>query len=126
MMMIFARTRKNKQPVSEETPRPPRYSSVARILINGFDGEAVLRNISTGGFRMESRTYAALQAGKSYAIQIKPEAASTISPFNLEVEVRWVQSTETSFNSGFLIIKAPPDRSFEQYLDYIKRSGATA
>jgi hypothetical protein len=103
----------------KENPRPPRYTSVARLSINEFEGEAVLRNISTGGFRMESRTYAAITVGEQYAIQIKPEAASRLRPFELAVEVRWIKSAETSFSAGFQIIKSPADRSYEKYIDYI-------
>ena len=76
---------------------------------------------------MESKTYAAITAGEHYNMQIKPEAASNLPPFDwkggerhLEVEVRWIQSTETGFNSGFLIVRHPPNRSLEQYIDYTK------
>jgi hypothetical protein len=119
--MLFLNKGKDENKVSPaENPRPPRYTSIARVRINGFEGEAVLRNISTGGFRMESRTYAAITVGDHYTMRIKPEAGSGLSPFDLEVEVRWIQSTETSFSSGFLIIKSPANRPFEKYIDYIK------
>jgi hypothetical protein len=117
--MMFNSKQKTTPVPAEEKSRPPRYASVARIRINGFEGEAVLRNISSGGFRMESKTYAAIAVGEHYAIQIRPEV-SKLSPFELEVEVRWIQSTETCFNSGFLVVKPPADRSFSIYIDYIK------
>jgi hypothetical protein len=116
--MIFANKQKIKLSASREKPRSPRYLCVAHVLINGFDGEAVLRNISNGGFCMESRTYAAITAGEQYIMQIKPEAAANINPFDLEVEVRWVRSTEISFTSGFLLVKAPAARSFKQYIEW--------
>jgi hypothetical protein len=118
--MVFMEKNKAVKPASRESPRPPRYTSIARVGINGFEGEAVLRNISIGGFRMESRTYVAISVGEHYIMRIKPEAASNLRPFELEVEVRWIQSTETSFNSGFLVVTPPIDRSFEKYVDYIK------
>jgi hypothetical protein len=118
--MIFTGKKKADKPVLKENPRPPRYASIARVGINGFEGEAVLRNISSGGFRMESKTYAAIRVGDHYTMQIRPEAASNLHPFELEVEVRWIQSTETKFCAGFLITSPPVDRSFEKYLDYIK------
>jgi hypothetical protein len=118
--MIFMGKKKNGVSVLKENPRPPRYTSIARVCINGFEGEAVLRNISTGGFRIESKTYAAIRVGDHYTMQIKPEVASNLHPFELEVEVRWIQSTETRFNSGFLVLKPPADRSFERYVAYIK------
>jgi hypothetical protein len=117
--MFFKKKQKIKQSSSEETPRAPRYDCVARVSINGFEGEAVLRNINRGGFRMESRTYAAITVGERYTMQIKPEASANLPPFELNVEVRWIQSSETSFNSGFLIIKPSADQSFEKYIDHI-------
>jgi hypothetical protein len=118
--MFFKKEQKAGQPASGEMPRLPRYGCVAKISINGFEGEAVLRNINQGGFRMESKTYAALTANEHYTIRIRPEAAAGIEPFELEVEARWIQSTENSFNSGFLVTKRTADKSFEKYIDYIK------
>jgi hypothetical protein len=119
-MLFKAKNEENPSRFSpNENPRPPRYTSVAHLGINEFEGEAVLRNISTGGFRMESKTYAAITVGEQYVIQIKPEAASGLRPFDLEVEVRWIKSTETSFSAGFRVIKSPSDRSYEKYIAYI-------
>jgi c-di-GMP-binding flagellar brake protein YcgR len=113
-----------KKPVPEkaqvQAPRPPRYRCVARVGINGFEGEAVLRNISSGGFLMESRTYATITVGEHYTMQIKPEAASGVQLFELGVEVRWIQSSETKFSAGFLVVTPPANRALEKYLDYIK------
>jgi hypothetical protein len=121
--MLFFKTKENTEEAAllQEPPRAPRYATVARVCINGFEGEAVLRNISSGGFRMESRTYAAITVGERHTMQIKPEKTSALQAFELEVEARWVQSSETSFNSGFLIIKPPADKSFENYINYIAR-----
>ncbi|MDR1626717.1 MAG: PilZ domain-containing protein [Spirochaetia bacterium] len=124
--MLFKRLTKTSQVSSGENSRAPRYASLARISINGFEGEAVLRNVSIGGFRMESKTYAAITGGERYAIRIKPETASRLSAFELEVEARWVKSTEASFTSGFLVTKPPTDRSLEKYIDYIKIKGSSS
>jgi hypothetical protein len=118
--MLFLKNRETAQVAEEKVPRPPRYACVVRVGINGFEGEAVLRNISSGGFLMESRTYAAITVGDHYTIRIKPEAASGMALFELEVEVRWIQSTETRFSAGFLVMKHPADKSFDNYLDYVK------
>jgi hypothetical protein len=119
--MFFTSKQKteNQLPVNE-SPRAQRYVCVAHVGINGFEGEAVLRNINNDGFRMESKTYAAITVGEHYAMRIKPEATSNLNAFELTVEVRWVKSTETSFNSGFLIVKPPADKSLEKYIEYIK------
>jgi vacuolar-type H+-ATPase subunit D/Vma8 len=118
--MLFAKDKKKVEAVQKQPPRAPRYRCVVRAGINGFEGEAVLKNISSGGFLMESRTYAAIAVGEHYTIQIKPEAASGVKLFELEVEVRWIQSTETKFSAGFLVTKPPVDRSLEKYVDYVK------
>jgi hypothetical protein len=119
--MLFKNKQKDIRPFPGESPRPPRYVTITRVSINGFEGEAVLRNVSTGGFCMESRTYAAIDAGGHYTMWIKPEATSGVKFFELEVEVRWIKSTETKFSCGFLVVNYPVDRSFEKYIDYIKR-----
>lgn len=118
--MFFKKRQMTGQPSSREMSRAPRYGCVARIGIKGFEGEAVLRNINQGGFRMESKTFAAITAREHCTIRIKPEAASGIKPFELEVEVRWIQSTEKSFNAGFLVVRPSADKHFEKYIDYIK------
>jgi hypothetical protein len=121
--MLFFKRKKNTEEavLLQEAPRAPRYAAVARVCINNFEGEAALRNISSGGFRMESRTYAAITVGERHIMQIKPEKVAGLNAFELEVEVRWVQSSETSFNSGFLVIKPPLDKSLEKYIAYIAR-----
>ncbi|MDR0585792.1 MAG: hypothetical protein LBG26_00980 [Treponema sp.] len=109
-----------KDPFMSPASRAPRYNSVARVRINGFEGEAVLRNASIGGFCMKSRTYAAIQTGERYTIWIQPERSANISAFELKVEVRWTQSSETSFSSGFLIVSAPANNHYEKYIDHVK------
>jgi hypothetical protein len=119
-MFFKTKERADKQSSSKENFRLPRYSCVAHVCINGFDGEAILRNINNSGFCMESRTYAAIAVEEHYTLRIIPEAVSNTKPFDLEVEVRWVRSTEISCSAGFLIRKYPADRSFEKYLNFIK------
>jgi hypothetical protein len=119
-MFFKTKEKSGNQASLKEQPREPRYSCIAHVSINGFDGKAALRNINTGGFRMESKTYAAITVSEHYTLRIMPEASSNIKPFELEVEARWVRSTETNFNTGFLVVKRPTDRSFEKYIDYIK------
>jgi hypothetical protein len=113
-----------KKAVQEDTfqdqRKEPRYSAVARIRVNGFEGEAVLRDINSTGFQMESKTYAAIIVGEHYNMQIVPENVANIPPIDLEVEVRWVRNAEVSFNSGFLITGRPSDKAFDKYMIFIK------
>jgi hypothetical protein len=110
----------SEQFVSTDNRRAPRYDSWAHVKINGFEGEALLRNINLGGFRMESRTFVAITIGDNYAMNVVPETATALRSFDLEVEVRWVRSTESSFNAGFAVTKAPLDRGLEKYVEYLK------
>ncbi|MDR0998448.1 MAG: PilZ domain-containing protein [Treponema sp.] len=119
--MIFGRKKENaEENVVRDQRREPRYNAVARIRVNGFEGEAVLRDINNTGFQMESRTYAAIMVGERYNMQIVPENMANIPPIDLEVEVRWVRNAEVSFNSGFLITSRPSDNVFDKYMIFIK------
>jgi hypothetical protein len=122
-MLKFKRKTTNAGPVNQINTRPPRYRTVARVRINGFEGEAVLRNINEGGFCMESRTYAAISPGEHYIMLICPEKSAEIPCFELEVEGRWIRSTEKTFSAGFLIVKSPVDHSMERYMNHLKRHG---
>jgi hypothetical protein len=121
--MAFFKNR-NSPPRSGDAqkPREPRLACAAFVGINGFEGEAVLSNISAGGFCMESGAYAAFTPGERHVMRIQPEDASNLRPFELEVEVRWIKSAETQFSVGFLITRRPPDRSFEKYMEWIAGS----
>jgi hypothetical protein len=103
--------------------RAPRYSCLARIEINSFDGQAVLKNVSVGGFRMESRTYAALEVEKRYQIWITPEADAGIPRFELEVEVRWILNSAAKFAAGLLVTSLAA-RPMEKYIEYLKLHSA--
>jgi hypothetical protein len=122
-MPKFGEKKEAASPGIPAPSRPPRYSTIARVSINGFEGEAALRNINEGGFRLESKTYAAITPGERYIMWISPEKSAEISRFELEVEGRWIRSTEHSFNAGFLIVASPADRSMERYMNHIKKHG---
>ncbi|MDR2757843.1 MAG: hypothetical protein LBB78_00515 [Spirochaetaceae bacterium] len=119
-MLFIKKEPAEKQNFVNLADRPPRYTSVAHITISGFSGKALLRNISLGGFCMESKTYVAIVPEESHTMCLLPEVSANIKPFEITVEVRWVQSTESKFSAGFLVSKFPADRSFEKYLGYIK------
>jgi hypothetical protein len=69
---------------------------------------------------MESRTYAALTPGEHHVMRIQPEGSSNLNAFDMEVEVRWIKSSENRFSAGFLITGRPADRSLEKYIDYVR------
>jgi hypothetical protein len=117
---LFFKKGKGKENTAADTKnRPPRYTSLARVSINGFEGQAALRNVSTGGFRMESKTFADMDIGASYDIHVTPEEHTGISHFELTVEVRWIVSSPEKFSVGFRIVHGA-GRAFEKYVDYLK------
>jgi hypothetical protein len=128
--MIFG---KNKKPVKADESsapaktRPSRYNCTAMVSINGFEGQAALRNISMEGFRITSRTYAVLKQRDEYTMIISPIGMPGMDSFQIRVEVRWIRSTETTFSAGLAIVKSPDgNRAWENYVNYIKANGARA
>jgi hypothetical protein len=107
-------------PRASENRQSDRYPSVAGVSIHGFEGEALLSDVSLRGFRMESVTYVVLTPGERCKIQITPEDAANVISFELEVEVRWVRSAETIFAAGFYLTSPAVGNSLPQYINYLK------
>jgi hypothetical protein len=99
-----------------------RYSSMANIEINGFDGRALLKDINTRGFCMESKTYVSLVPKEKYTIRIKPEAGTAVESIEFTAEVRWVRSTADLFSTGFFVVRNGNAKAFQSYLDYLKNT----
>jgi hypothetical protein len=121
--MLFKKT-KTKTEIADDSgtkSRQPRYDCLAFVRINGFEGMAVLRNVSIGGFCMESKTYASMQPGEQYTIEITPVAESGIAAFPVKVEARWVKSEVDRFNVGFLMVNSAAERHLAKYIDYLKQ-----
>jgi hypothetical protein len=120
-MAFFKKRKDSPQNDGAQMPsREPRHSCIASVRINGFEGEAIITNISPSGYCMESKTYAALAPGERHVMRLQPEASSNLRAFDMEVEVRWIKSSETRFSAGFLILERPADRSLEKYIDYVR------
>jgi hypothetical protein len=110
--------------------RAPRYDSLAGVGINGFHGQALLSNVSSGGFCMQSKTFISITSGDIYTMQITPESASGIKPFFVDVEVRWMRSKVNRFDAGFLVTKHPEDGAYTGYVNHLmiqagKQAGAS-
>jgi hypothetical protein len=123
--MFFTNKVKNKGKVISraenltESSRHPRFVSLAQVNINGFEGQASLKNVSIGGFCMDSAVPVSLEVGELYSILIKAEEASGLPPFEFTVEVRWIRSSAGNFAAGFQV--APPiHSSFKDYVEFLK------
>jgi hypothetical protein len=82
-----------------------RYDTQAGFVIEGFEGEGLLKNISLPGLCLESVTYVGLIPKEQYNIKIIPEPLSHLDLFGVKAEVNWIKSTEFSFEAGFTIIE---------------------
>ena len=118
-MFFKAKEKKLTQSKTQDAPRAPRYASLAMVNINGFEGYAVLKNVSIGGFRLESKTFVDMDVGNAYVIQITPEKESAIDKFELHVTVQWAQSSAEKFAVGFSISRGG-GRPFERYIEFLK------
>ncbi|MDR3333823.1 MAG: hypothetical protein LBT13_02890 [Treponema sp.] len=103
-----------------EKRRLARYSCLAGVRINSFEGEALLRDINDTGFCMASKTYVAINPNEKYIMWIAPESETEIEPFELELEVRWVRSTASLFEAGFSVVKPPENNSLQKYVNHLK------
>ena len=101
-----------------------RYSSKAGICINGFEGEALLKDISSTGFCLESATSIIIEINGQYKVKVTPESKLGIKPFEVLVSVQWVRNSEDSFEMGLRIVKGPMGQAFKQYMEAINATTA--
>jgi hypothetical protein len=120
-MALFGK-KKNETAADEEEKvvRAPRYESMAFIHINGFEGQALIKNVSSTGFCMQSKTFAALIPGEKYTIRLVPEKITGLSPIEALVDVRWVRSEVSKFETGLQLVKAESNRELERYISHLK------
>jgi hypothetical protein len=103
-----------------EKRKSTRYPALARALIAEiFDGEALLKDISITGCCVEYTMFVDVKPDTPYTMRIIPDAAAKISPFELQVESRWVRSGGYSCEIGFTISESPKGRNFQRYVDYL-------
>jgi hypothetical protein len=119
--MFFLKSKKEIiDDTEEKVARAPRYDSFAAIRVNGFEGEALLKNVSITGFCMESRTVANLKPGEKYFIQVIPESSTGLTQFDVEVEVRWARSEVSKFDVGLLLTQTQSQKELEKYINFLK------
>ncbi|GMO31658.1 MAG: hypothetical protein Ta2B_12740 [Termitinemataceae bacterium] len=97
-----------------------RLSSLARASISqAFAGDALLKDISVTGCRLEHTALIDVKTGEKYQLTIKPESIAKIGEFTLTVEARWVQSANFNCEAGFLVVESPKGKLFQRYVDYL-------
>jgi hypothetical protein len=122
-IMLFFKSKKDREKEAGDSAQPaaraPRYECISMVSINGYEGMAVLRNVSQTGFRMESKTFVEITVGGEYVMRLSPEAAAGMDHFDVKVEVRWAQSLPDKFAVGFLITQTG-NRAFQKYVEFLK------
>jgi hypothetical protein len=110
-----------------ENRKSVRYPTLARAVIPEIhDGEALLKDISITGCRVEYTMFVDVKQDAHYTVRILPDSVARIEPFDLFVESRWVHADGYSCEIGFAIIASPKGRDFQRYVDYLAwRSTAT-
>ena len=110
-----------------ENRKNTRYPTLARALIHEvFDGEALLKDLSITGCCVEYTMLVDIKENTRYRVQIIPDSAAKIDPFDLQVESRWLRVGGYSCEIGFSIIVSPKGKDFQHYVDYLAwRSTAT-
>jgi hypothetical protein len=105
----------------------PRFASGGGIAIEGFEGEARVKNVSASGCCLESVTYAALVPDKVYRLTISPGEGSPVKAFNILMKLNWARSSEMLFEAGFSL-DAPKgsthkDPMLERYIAQLRNEG---
>jgi hypothetical protein len=97
-----------------------RFPSIARAKIPGvLTGDALLKDISVTGCRMEFTMQPDISVGQRYTINIIPEKKSKIGSFELVTECKWIHARDYSCDIGFDVVESPKGRAFQRYVDYL-------
>jgi hypothetical protein len=103
-----------------ESRRNFRYASSARAIIEGLhEGEALLRDISVTGCRLEFSAAIAFGPNQAFWITVYPEMKADISAFEIEATPVWSRADYDSFEVGFNILASPRGKAFLRYVDYL-------
>jgi len=101
----------------------PQYDIDAAVVIQGFEGEGQLGNISVSGCSMKSVTYVAIIPDKVYQVKIIPGKEDKLQPFNLKLKLSWTKSSEAVFLAGFSLEKGESNSQLIQYAQILQSRG---
>ena len=102
--------------------KAPRYTLNAGIIIDGFEGEGALDNISISGCCMGSSTYVAIVPGKIYNVTIIPDHDKEVKPFSQKLKASWTKSSEMLFQAGFSV-DGGESTQMKQYVELLNSRG---
>ena len=103
-----------------ENRKNRRYPSIAHVRIPTlFTGDALLKDISITGCRIESTMHIDIEKKSRHTITVSPEKSAGIGQFDIIADCKWFHSGSDSYDIGFDIIKSPGKKDFEKYVDYL-------
>ena len=103
-----------------EQRREIRYLTQAKATVEGtVKGEGILKDLSVTGCRVECSNFEGIELNVRFKVEITPEEAAKIGPFDLTVESKWIRVGNQSFEVGFIIIESPKGKLFQRYVDYL-------
>ena len=109
-----------------ENRKNRRFPSIAKAQIPAaFTGEALLKDISITGCRIECTMHVDIHENCEYSITIYPEDTAEIGSFDLLADCKWIHSGSYSCDIGFSIKRSPGKRNFERYVDYLSWRSST-
>ena len=103
-----------------EQRKHTRYETLAKVKIEGVsEEEPLLKDISITGCRAECASFTEIKLGAQFKLEILPESASKIDPFDLLAESKWLRTGAYSYEIGFSILESPKGKQFQRYVDYL-------
>jgi hypothetical protein len=103
-----------------ENRKNHRYPSIARAKIPGaFTGDALLKDLSITGCRIECTVHVDVQENSTYTIKVYPEKEARVGAFELVTECKWLRPGGYSCDIGFAVKESPRKKDFEKYGDYL-------
>ena len=106
--------------VTKENRKSRRFPSIAKVKIPKVSsGEALLKDISVTGCRIEYTMQVDIKENSNYTLTIYPEDSIEIGCFDLLVECKWIHSDNYVCDIGLDIKKSPGKRDFDRYVDYL-------
>jgi hypothetical protein len=108
--------------------KDPRYPSKGQVFIAEVPNtEAVIQNLSTGGFCIKSSQFIDVVPNANYQIDVVPEEDANMGKFTINAVSKWIRTQTQRSESGFVIVIPPGNPGKElldKYLEYLAQQSA--
>jgi hypothetical protein len=100
-----------------------RYNASGQVYIAEItDTGAMLKNLSAGGLCIKSSGFMNIAPNTKLTVDIVPEEDSSVQPFTVDIEAKWIRSQKGQSESGFIIIVPPGTQAetlLRQYVEFL-------